>query len=213
MTYDGFGRIVTSTDPLGHVVKKEYDGMGRVSNILDPKGDKTHNIYDLVGHVIQRYAQPASGGNYLLFSAEYNAAGELLWSAGEDSLPTEFTYTKEGKLATSTTPDGHLMALQYNTIGLPVSEYLDKKLQLQISYDPVTSQVTAQTDNTGKTLFAYSDDGFMTHLQHLGIHHYSNYALQWKYDRNRRVISVTDINANQTENVYDSLGRIKEIDY
>ncbi|MCY4330081.1 MAG: hypothetical protein OXC48_08405, partial [Endozoicomonadaceae bacterium] len=213
MTYDGFGRIVASTDPLGNIVKKEYDGMGRVTNIIDPKGDKKHNIYDLVGHVIQRYAQPASGGNYLLFSAEYNAAGELLWNAGEDSLPTEFTYTKEGKLATSTTPDGHLMALQYNTIGLPVSEFLDKKPQLRISYDPVTLQVTAQTDNTGKTLFTYSDDGLMTHLQHLGIHNYPNYTLQWKYDRNRRVISVTDINADQTENVYDSLGRIKEIDY
>ncbi|MCY4178207.1 MAG: RHS repeat protein, partial [Endozoicomonadaceae bacterium] len=94
MTYDGFGRIVAATDPLGHIVKKEYDVLGRLINITDPKGDKVHNVYDLSGHIIQHWVQPASGGNYLLASAEYNAVDELLWRAGEDGLHTKFTYTK-----------------------------------------------------------------------------------------------------------------------
>ncbi|MCY4330561.1 MAG: hypothetical protein OXC48_10880, partial [Endozoicomonadaceae bacterium] len=213
MTYDGFGRIVTSTDPLGHVVKKEYDEMGRVTNIIDPKGDKTHNVYDLSGHVVQRYVQPVSGGNYLLSSAEYNAAGELLWNAGEDGLPTKFTYTKEGKLVTTTTPDSHVITLKYNQLWLPVSEQLDGKIQKEISYDPLTLRVKAQTDNTGKTLFTYSDDGLLLYLQHIGIGDYRNYKIQWKYDKNRRVISVTDIDANQTQNIYDALRRIMEVDY
>ncbi len=213
MTYDGFGRIVTSTDPLGHVVKKEYDSMGRVINITDPKGDITHNVYDLNGKVIQHWAQPVSGGNYLLSSAEYNAAGELLWHAGENGLPTEFIYTKEGKLATTTTPDGHVTASKYNQLWLPVSEQLDGKTQKEISYDPLTLRVTAQTDNTGKTLFTYSDDGLLLYLQHIGTGNYRNYKMQWKYDKNRRVISVTDIDANQTQNIYDTLGRITEVDY
>ncbi len=213
MTYDGFGRIVTATDPLGHIVKKEYDALGRLININDPKGDKIHNVYDLSGHVIQHWVQPASGGNYLLASAEYNAAGELLWHAGEDSLPTKFTYTKEGRLATTTTPDGYIMAFQYNVIGLPVSEYLDGKIYKKTSYDPATSLVATQTDHTGKTLFTYSDDGLPLHLQHIGIDNYLNYKLQWKYDQNRRIVSVSDINANQTQTVYDRLGRVTETCY
>ncbi|MCY4177162.1 MAG: hypothetical protein OXD32_01510, partial [Endozoicomonadaceae bacterium] len=212
-TYDGFGRVITKTDPLGHIVKKEYDSMGRVINITDPKGDKLHNVYDLSGHIIQHWAQPVSGGNYLLSSAEYNAAGELLWHAGEDGLPTKFTYNKEGKLATTMTPNGHIIALQYNQIWLPVSEQLDGKTQKEINYDPLTLRVTAQTDNTGKTLFTYSDDGLLLYLQHIGTGNYRNYKMQWKYDKNRRVISVTDIDANQTQNIYDALGRITEVDY
>ncbi len=212
-TYDGFGRVITKTDPLGNIVKKEYDSMGRVINITDPKGDKIHNVYDLSGHVIQHWEQPVSGGNYLLSSAEYNAAGELLWSAGEDGLPTRFTYTKEGKLATTTTPDGHVITSKYNQLWLPVSEQLDGKTQKEINYDPLTLRVTAQTDNTGKTLFTYSDDGLLLYLQHIGTGDYRNYKMQWKYDKNRRVISVTDIDANQTQNIYDKLGRITEVDY
>ncbi len=213
MTYDGFGRIVATTDPLGRIVKKEYDALGRLVNIIDPKGDKIHNVYDLSGHVIQHWVQPASGGNYLLASAEYNAAGELLWRAGEDGLPTKFTYTKEGRLATTTTPDGHITVLQYNAIGLPVSKMLDGKIQLQMSYDPATLLVTEQTDNTGKTQFTYSDDGLLLYLQHIGTHNYQNYKLQWKYDQNRRTVSATDINANQTQTVYDRLGRATEVCY
>ncbi len=213
MTYDGFGRIVAATDPLGHIVKKKYDVLGRLINITDPKGDKVHNVYDLSGHIIQHWVQPASGGNYLLASAEYNAAGELLWRAGEDGLHTKFTYTKDGQLTTTTTPGGHVTALQYNKIGLPISKTLDGKIQLQISYDPVTLLVTTQTDNTGKTRFTYSDDGLPLYLQHIGMHDYLDYKLQWKYDQNRRTVSVTDISANQTQTVYDRLGRATELRY
>ncbi len=213
MIYDGFGRIIIATDPLGHVIKKEYDTLGRLVNITDPKGNKIHNVYDLSGHVIQHWVQPVSGGNYLLASAEYNAVGELLWRAGEDGLPTQFTYTKEGHLATTTTPDGHTMALQYNVIGLPISKKIDGKFQIQTSYNPVTLLVKKQTDNTGKTLFTYSDDGLLLYLQHIGTHGYLNYKLQWKYDQNRRIVSVTDINANQTQNIYDKLGRLTEVHY
>ncbi|MCY4178585.1 MAG: hypothetical protein OXD32_08870, partial [Endozoicomonadaceae bacterium] len=213
ITYDGFGRIKTTTDPLEHIVKREYDTLGKLINITGPTGNKVHNVYDLAGNIIQHWAQPVYGGAYLLTSAEYNAAGELLWRAGEDGLHTTFTYTEDGKLSATTTPHGHKISLQYNNHGLPVAQLLDGKIQLQVNYDSVTSQVTTKTDNTGKTFFTYSDDGLLLYLKHTGKNGSLDYKLQWKYDHNRRVVSVTDIGANQTQTLYDSLGRVSEIRY
>ena len=74
-----FGRLATAIDPLGHHVTKHYNVFGQLTDVIDPVGDSIYYVYDLTGHVIQSWARPVSGGNYLLSSSEYNAAGELLW--------------------------------------------------------------------------------------------------------------------------------------
>ena len=88
MIYDGFDRLISTEDPMGKVVQKQYDALGHVTDIIDPVGDKQHNVYDLTGHVIQHWVIPAQGGQYLLASAGFNAAGQKLWAAGEDGKRT-----------------------------------------------------------------------------------------------------------------------------
>ena len=213
MTYDGFGRLMTVTDPMKHIVKKHYNTLGQLTDITDPVGDKIHYIYDLTGHIIQRWAQPASGGNYLLSSAQYNAAGELLWRAGEDGQHTVFTYTEDGKPASSVSPAGHTAVVKYNKLGLPIATFLDGKLRSQFTYDHVTMLITHQQDMTGKTEFIYDDDGLIRKQLHTEKNSHLNYKLLWYYDDNRRSISVTDIAKNKTYSVYDRLGRVTNILY
>ncbi|MCY4329994.1 MAG: hypothetical protein OXC48_07960, partial [Endozoicomonadaceae bacterium] len=212
-TYDAFGRSVKTTDPLGHIVKTKYDGFGVVTDIIDPKGDKVHNTYDLSGHRIQSRACPVTGSCYLLSSAEYNNAGELMWSAGEDKRRSTFTYNKNSQLLSATTPAGHTISLQYNVLGFPVAQLLDGKLQLQFNYDPVTTLLTEKKGITGTTSFIYDADGLIRQLIHLGKNGYANYKLNWEYDINRHLVSVTDIAGNKTQTVYDMQGRVKKMIY
>ncbi len=213
MSYDAFGRLETATDSLKHVVKKYYNVFGQLTYIADPVGDSVHYVYDLTGHIVQTWIRPVSGSNYLLSSAEYNAAGELLWQAGEDGKRTTFTYTEDGKPRSTTTPARHTTIVKYDKSGRPVANLLDGKLQLQINYDPVTQRIINQTDITGKTTFIYDDDGLPRKQYHLGKKGYPDYQFSWQYDANRRVVSVTDIAANQTQKVYDSLGRTAKMRY
>ena len=213
MSYDTFGRLATAIDPLGHHVTKHYNVFGQLTDVIDPVGDSIHYVYDLTGHVIQSWARPVSGGNYLLSSAEYNAAGELLWKTGEDGKRTTFTYTEDGKLLSSTNPAGHTTTVKYDKSGRPVANLLDGKPQLQISYDPVTQLITSQTDMTGKTTFTYDDDGLPRQQVHVGKNSYPDYQFRWRYDANRRIVNVTDIKANQTEKIYDELGRTAQVRY
>ena len=211
--YGGFGRAINATDSLGRTVKKYYNALGQVTDITDPVGDVMHRIYDLGGHVIQSWAQPVSGGKYLLASAQYNSAGELLWNAGEDGHRTIFTYTDDGKPASATDPAGHTFTLQYNEIGLPVSKWLDGRLQLRLQYDPVTTFVKVSRGMTGKTTFTYDTDGLVRQLIHSGKNGYPNYKLKWQYDKNRRIVSMTDINDNETHTTYDTIGRAATVIY
>ncbi len=213
MTYDGFGRLITATDPLGHIVKKHYDALGQLTDMTDPVGDNIHYVYDLSGHTIQNWAQPVTGGSYLLSSAQYNAAGELLWQAGEDGLHTVFNYREDGKPISSVSSAGHTMTTKYNNLGLPVATFLDGKLQSQFTYDPVTLLITSHTDKTGRMTFIYDDDGLIRQQSHAGKHGYPDYQLQWFYDNNQRNVNVTDISKNRTEAVYDSIGRVIKVLY
>ena len=208
MTYDGFGRLIKATDPMGHIVKKHYNAPGQLTDVTDPVGDKIHYVYDLTGHAIQSWAQPVSGGNYLLSSAQYNAADELLWQAGEDGQHTIFTYSEDGKPVSFTSPAGHTATVKYNKIGLPVATFLDGKLQSQFTYDHVTMLIIRQQDMTGTTEFIYDDDGLIRQQLHTEKNSYLNYHLHWYYDNNRRSISITDISKNKTQAVYDTLGRV-----
>ncbi len=213
VTYDGFGREISTTDPLGRTVKKHYNSLGQMTDIMNPAGDIAHNVYDLSGHRVQSWIQPASGGRYLLASAEYNSAGDLLWSAGQDGYHTTFTYTDDGKLLSATNPARHTFALQYNKIGLPVTAWMDGKLQLQLQYDPVTTLVKIRSGVTGKTTFTYDADGLIKQLIHSGKNGYPDYQLKWQYDKNRRIVGMTDIGNNEVSATYDTIGRAKKITY
>ena len=213
MSYDTFGRLAAAIDPLGHHVTKHYNVFGQLTDVINPVGDSIHYVYDLTGHVIQSWARPVSGGNYLLSSAEYNAAEELLWQAGEDGKRTTFAYTEDGKPLSSTTPAGHTNSVKYDKSGRPVANLLDRRLQLQISYDPVTQLITSQSDITGKTTFAYDDDGLPRKQCHVSKNSYPDYQFRWQYDANRRIVSVTDIAANKTQKMYDAQGRTAQVYY
>ena len=211
--YDTFGRAVKLTDSMGHIVKTSYDGLGSVTTITDPAGNRVHSVYDLSGHLIQSWAYPISGGHYLLSSAEYNNAGELLWSAGEDGHHSTFTYNENNQLLNATIPAGHTLSLRYNVLGLPVAQSLDGKLQLRLHYDPVTTLLKEKIGITGTTTFIYDTDGLIRQLIHSGKNGYADYKLNWEYDLNRRLVSTTDIAGNKTQIVYDIHGRLKKMIY
>ena len=214
ITYDGFGRVATSTDTMGRKVSREYDGAGRVVTIIDPAGNRINNIYNLAGQIIQKWISPInSHKRYLLSSAQYNAAGELLWKAGEDGRKTLYTYTSDGNIKTVTTPLAHIISWKYNAVGLPVSKMIDGREVSHLEYNPVITLPVKRTDITGVTTWSYSDDGKTQQLIHTGVDGYQSYQFKWQYDQNRRMISITDIYGNKTMTSYDNFGRISSINY
>ena len=213
ITYDGFGRQIASSDPAGKMVKEIYDTMGRLTDTIDPAGNRIHQVYNLTAQVIKQEIFPVTGGHYLLASAGYNYAGQQLWQAGEDGQRTLYTYTVNGEPDTVVTPAGHHFSWQYNVLGLPINKFADGKLQWHDDYDVITKRLIKKTDESGTSVYYYTDDGLPKKSIHTGKNSHPDYQLQWQYDSNRRLTSVTDISGNKTIPRYDSLGRITATDF
>ncbi|MCY4329010.1 MAG: hypothetical protein OXC48_02825, partial [Endozoicomonadaceae bacterium] len=216
MAYDGFGRAISSTDPAGRTTTKIYNSLGEIAAIKDSTGHEIDYVYDLTGHLInayKRYKTSAGFDSWLIYSAQYNPAGQLLWKKNASQQKTAYTYTVDGHPETIITPGGHTISFKYNLSGLPVAKYIDGKLQLKNDYSVVTSLLIKKTDYTGTTQYTYSDDGMLQQEVHSGNNGYSCYRLKRFYDLNRRLIAVTDIHGNKTLTQYDSLGRVAALYY
>ena len=213
ITYDGWGRPVMTEDVMGRIVHKHYDQLGHLDDITDPVGNHIHFVYNLIGKMTERWALPAKGGHYLLSSAGYNNASQLMYKAGEDGKRTTFTYTKAGQLSTAITSGGHRFSWKYNPVGLPVAKYTDGELSLQTDYDYNTDKPIKKQDITGITTWKYSIDGLIEQEKHIGTNSYPDYQLSKYYDSERRIIGSTDIENNMTYVKYDKLGRITAISY
>ncbi len=207
MTYDGFDHLISTKDPMGNTVQYRYDAFDHVTDITNPAGDTLHDTYDLTGHVIHHWVMPVKGGQYLLGSAGFNAAGQKLWSDGEDGKKTTYHYNINGLLSESYKPNGHHITLDYNIIGLPVKESLDGKPFLKMNYDHITYQPFTVTDNTGVTTYHYRDDGLLESAKHKGINGYPDTFYTLTYDSYHRLISHTDTDNNKTVYTFDTLGR------
>ena len=203
MTYDGFDRLVSTEDPMGRVVQKQYDALGHVTDIISPVGDKLHNIYDLTGHVIQHWVMPVQGGQYLLASAGFNAAGQKLWSAGEDGKKTIYHYNINGQLLSIDKANGHHITLSYNNIGQAVTDRLDGKVFLQITYDHVNHKPLTVTDHTGVTTYYYRNDGLLENTIHQGLNGYASSVETLAYNSYHHLVSRTDSGHNKIIYTFD----------
>ncbi|MCY4329222.1 MAG: hypothetical protein OXC48_03950 [Endozoicomonadaceae bacterium] len=215
-TYDGFGRVISTTDPAGRTITTIYNSLGEVAVTKDSFGHEIHYFYDLSSHLInasKQYKTSSGVAGWLMYAAQYNPAGELMWKTNAFQQRTTYTYTTDGNPATITTSEGHIISFRYNLLGLPIASYIDGKLQLKNDYDPITALLIKKTDSTGTTRYLYSDDGMLQQEIHTGENGYPDYHLKWFYDLNRRLIAVTDINDNKTLTQYDSLGRITALYY
>ena len=213
MTYDGFNRLVSTEDPMGRMVQKRYDALGHVIDIINPIGDKIHNVYDLTGHVIQRLFIPVQGGQYLLASAGFNAAGQKLWSAGEDGKKNIYHYNINGQMSYIYKANGHHITLSYNNIGLPVADSLDGKVFLQVSYDHTHHKPLTVTDNTGVTTYHYRNDGLLASTIHKGINGYASSVETLNYNSYHHLVSRTDSQRNKIIYTLDKLVRPLEKTY
>ncbi|MCY4178359.1 MAG: RHS repeat protein, partial [Endozoicomonadaceae bacterium] len=212
IVYDGFGRAVLQ-DSSGRVTRQCYNALGQITDTVNPAGNRTHKTYDLAGHITAIQFFGVSGAHYLLSSAHYNAAGQLIWSSQAERGKTFYHYTSEGIPDLIKTPEGHRISWRYNVLNLPLTEFIDGKQHWSVNYDFVSTLPTQKTDITGTTFYHYSADGMIRSLSHKGKGSYPDYKLQWKYNKNRRIVSVTDISGNVTNTIYDEQGRVKKTIY
>ncbi len=117
ITYDGFGRVVLQ-NTSGRITKQYYNALGQVTDTVNSAGSRIHNIYDLTSHITAIAFFGINGEHYLLSSAHYNAAGQLMWEYQIEAGNNYYHYTVDGLTDFVITSTGHRISWHYNLPGL-----------------------------------------------------------------------------------------------
>lgn len=179
LTYDGGGRLLTITEPVGRALTLEY------ASPVSPT-------------LISRITDPASRA--VRFA--YDAAGNLVSVTDVTGQVTTMTYNADHRLLTMTDANGHTFLRNvYDARGRVSEQYdaLDNKWTF--AYDEPAHK-TLVTDPRGHvTTYQYDADWRLTsETDALG------YTLSYVYDADNNRIQVTDKRGATTRYAYDARG-------
>ena len=193
--YDWMGNVTSQTDGEGNTTTYGYDSEGNLTSVTDPR----HNVssyraefrmkmeYDSFGRLIKGWLPQNEKRNsyttadvYLV----YDAQGNCTYRKENEGVETDYVYTKTGLLKEQIT-DGYETSYEYNGAG-----------KLTKTVNPDGTWKASTYDKAGHLLFETISG--------------NTAAVQYSYDKNGKVKTVTDRNGNVTEYEYDVMNRVVE---
>ncbi|WP_149259133.1 LamG-like jellyroll fold domain-containing protein [Actinomadura sp. K4S16] len=189
-TYDGLGRILTTTEvsdtyPDGLTASYTYNKLGQVLTQTDPPVTnrvtgavhtrKTTSVYNANGDVTSTTVSDLTGGDASrTASTAYNTHGQVTSQTDPLNRVTEFTYDAYGNKATEKSPRGITTAYTYNADGQQLTQTLKNYtgdpndpqdahdlVESSRAYDPA-GRLASLTDSMGNTTsYTYADNGLV----------------------------------------------------
>jgi RHS repeat-associated protein len=215
MTYDTLGRATSYKDADGNTATTSYDFLGRPATVNDGKGTQTMH-YDSVTGLLVELEDSAAG----VFTASYNADGQLIRRGLPNGLTAETTYDETGSPVGLTYTKGSNCGLSCNWLNFAVERSINGQILLEngtlgkdeYSYDKLGRLTVARETPTGGTCttrsYLYDKDSNrneMTTTPGIGAVCSSSggTAQKYSYDAADRLLA---------ENLaYDSMGRISNL--
>jgi RHS repeat-associated protein len=206
-TYDGLGRTLSETDPLGNVTAYEYDAVGQVLTRTMPLGNVTTYEYDQVGHrVLER------DGNGHATQYEYDDMDRLVRTIAPDGTSLRYTYDDAGRMVDTIDQLGRVTRRDYDLagrlIGTTRAYGTGDASTTSYQYDPAGRRVGVTDPLNNVTTYVYDEANRLAQtIDPLG------YETTREYDAAGQLVSVTDANDSQTTYAYDELGRLVDTIY
>ncbi|WP_338807007.1 RHS domain-containing protein [Pseudomonas chlororaphis] len=187
--YDGFGRLVASTDPLGRSTYVRRDSEGRLTGMQLPDGSSTQQDYD-------------------------EATGRLLQSTDPDGASTTYEYDRHGRLAQVTQADGAVVRYRY-----PEPADAPQQCDSPRGIEDARGGLKRLAWSDAGQLLSYTDcSGHSTHYHYdrwgalIETTNALGQRLRHERDAQGRIIA-TELPGGQTERYhYDDAGRLTRID-
>ena len=191
--YDSRNRLVReikiltadSDDSNDVIIRYEYDGDDRLAALIDPVGNRTEFEYDLDGRL----------------SIRRDAAGK----------ETRVSYDLAGNTATIIDRNGRKRSFLYDSRNLPTAE------RWHDSSDAIIRTIATSYDNLGRRVsitdpnsnYSYSYDvcSRVSMVSNTGIPLLPQVALNYAYDKDGRLVSVTDSGGVSVTTGYNNRGR------
>lgn len=183
-TYDANGRVLSATDPLGHISYSTYDAAGQVATTTDKNGNTTTYVYNDLGLLTTtQYAAIQVGIKSVTPSVTvgYDANGNRVSMTDRNGNTTQTQFDSLNRPIQVTHPDGTLLKTVYDAVGRVITETNELGFAFQYAYDALGRR-TSETDPLGN-------------------------ATQYVYDAAGQRVATIDALGRKTQFAYDSAGR------
>ena len=194
-TYNALGKVLTTTDPLGHVTSNTYDAKGNLLTMTDALGNTTTNTYDAKGNLktttdalsnITAYEYDGYGNRIKQTTTTgaitywtYDGKGNKLSETDPRGNTTLYSYDASGKLISTENAIGAITRTDYDKVGNKVAEtnplglitwfYYDSANRLVTTEDPAGTTTKTVYDNEGNRTASIDQEGRSTAYEYNGI--------------------------------------------
>ncbi|WP_344584685.1 LamG-like jellyroll fold domain-containing protein [Nonomuraea roseoviolacea] len=215
-TYDGQGRLETTTDPEGGVVRQAWNTLGQVMRVTDARGTVIENGYTDRGQLATRTLKgwtgspvnPQPAKDVPLESRSYDPAGRLVAQADAMGRTTSFEYYNDNLLYKKIADDAKLN----DPTAPPRDVVLEKH-----TYDAAGNRTSLVTPNGTTAAETVTTDYVYDAASRLASQTFDPDGLKRKsafvYDANGNVLRKTltgadTTRAEVTEYVYDKMNLV-----
>ncbi|WP_373321239.1 hypothetical protein, partial [Chitiniphilus shinanonensis] len=228
-TYDAFGRLVSTLNPLGRTTTQVYDRLGRVVQTVDALGisryssydafDRTVTSTDALGNVT-RYSYDVASRTATLTTPDgvvtrrvNNRHGETISVTDGLGNSTSYLYDKNGQLLQTTDARGKTSSQAYDQLGRLFQSTDANGVVTQYQYDAVGRQLKRIVDPTGlqlQTSWTYDALGNRLTETQGTVAVPAQRSTTYQYDAKGQLLSKTLANGSsaiKTSYTYDATGK------
>ncbi|MFU0912327.1 glycohydrolase toxin TNT-related protein [Kluyvera intermedia] len=166
--YDGNGRVIVVTDPLGHTVRREYDARNRLTRLYNENGEMYRFIHGMNGRLIEE-----RGLDGVITRYDYDVCDRVVsktWAAATpEALTHRWQYNAAGEVTDKHTPDGRTV-YRYTAGGLLQAAQFyrpgeDAPAQSVVLEHDRLGQLTAEENSSGRVSYVLDELGNRTSVQ------------------------------------------------
>jgi YD repeat-containing protein len=231
-TYDGLGRLLTTTDPTGKQSSYVYDDAHATIVLTQAGGLVTTEVRDSAGHLLTSTAEDSGTAATRTARALYGSDGRMQVSFDPAGQPTYFFYNGLGQVVATVDAAGNAVETLYDTDGratgqvayaTPVSTagWITTGTPPAVGTMPANWTAPAPSANDRTTLSVYDGEGHLvSQTDGVGVKDTQLYdasgrllvrrghgqSMAYVYDADGRVAASIDAAGHVTTFTYDAAG-------
>ena len=208
-TYNGFGEVLTMTDPLGNVTTNTYDAHGNLLTVTTPRPNSntsasvTTFAYDTKGELTQ-ITDPLNHATTLT----YNSAGLIATITDAQNHTTSYQYDARGNRTAVIDPingSGHPTSFAYDIMNRLTGIAYPDGSSVSFGYDSRGRRTSVTDQNNRTTTYTYDDADRLT-----AVTDPANHTTEYAYDTESNLLSITDANNHTTQFAYNARGWVTQ---
>ncbi len=205
MSYDGLGRLVSSTDSTGLTTSHSYDNFNHVISTTYPDGKTTTVEYGSGAgpHLVTRITDRSGRRT----NNTYDASRRRIRAVNPEGGVSEYVYDLNSNLVQFIDPNGNITGFSYNSLNQLTAKTYGDGTSVAFSYN-AQGRISSRVNARGITTSYYYDElGNLTSL----VNSDSTPGVTITYDNYSRPVAITDGSGNYSLN-YDPESRLLNID-